>query len=1400
MRHLSLPKLLIRRLTNDWKLLTAVFFGIAAATALAAGAPLYLRSLDQVDFEASVDRLDAPTLTLLVFGPDTPASESALEQIEASLSEAIETHLSPIYLSREKATKGPNSLLGVEDRPIPPSGGKGVLLSRGFLQSLSNLESHSRFLEGRMATDETKLTSQGLEVEAVIGSETASRFSLGLDDVVGFSPGIESLDAALARIVGIIEPKDPTSDLWRVAAPLLAPDPLTEPPPLLIQVDPEEPPVSVFVTREALLKATGEPAIAAPLQQEVFLASNTLLVGLPSRPLPLSGGTGILAYIGYLQNLSNLEQHARFLEGGMAGSRIVDGPNGKRVEAVIATQLATRYHLEVGDTVELSPSLGLDTSITAEITGIIEPTDRTDAYWSLMFGYLIPSSLVSDSAPGGPDADPDEQPEGGIVRAPGIPLGVQPSGRPPLPLMTSEEVLAEATSATFPGSLARATWFIDIDTEALKELPIAEARQRLLGFEEALQRAMPGVDISPGAVRGLTEEEANSNLLSSVPLRLQMTVLVGVALLFLAMMVFHLVQARESDSAMMRSRGLGVSHLLNLYVLEGFIVAPAATVAGILLALGGVTLAGTMPSFQDLTDGDPLPLRVDLTPIVYALAVGLLCHVMFVVLGVLSAMRLQLVGRFSASRPSETPFFQRYYLDIVLMAIGAFVFWELDSRGQFVSGGLFKDVEVNETLLLAPGLFLIAAALIFNRLFPLIVRFLSGESAALVHLVTVAAAAAVAVGTIVESESEELGLRVGVGLLLLGLLAVYWVTNRIRGLYPQVMGLLIQAALVAAVLAVQRPERGDLLFAPLIVLLSIVPAQLLFRGLREAAAGLPAWVSVGLWHMSRNSVQYNWLVLLMVLVTGVAVLAATVGQTFDRGRRDSLHYSVGSDLRLTGVDMMPGGVAALREQHLSRFGVSSAVVYRTAGTVSTDIVDVLAVEPDEFEAVSWYRDDFSSLPLEGIMGRISPEPRSPRITIPRDTESIGMWVRAVDLRASQSVAVVLSDPEGETELVFLGTVVSSDWQLLRTEVAASEATRHLASVVTFEPPGMDLPLAGSIQVDNLHVTAGVLQEEIVLEDFEGQRTWVPIALSTLASESEFSLAGDAFDGNGAGLFSFGIRSLNGFRGFYPSPSSGAMPVVVSSSLDAPSAAAVGDLFVVEIGGRWIPARIADIVEYFPTTDEDRPFILADLESLQAHLNAFPAQVSTKPNELLIGIGTADRQALVDTLAGLEPAPRQIMDLALLVDEQELDPFTTAAWRPVAYLSIGMALIATAVTYMAYVVLFLRRSRVEMGALASLGLSRGQTLALLVFEHLSIAAIGIGVGVWASFMTRSPIVSPLAVTTEGGRLVPPFVMTTDWGLLIPIFAIQAAFLLVGLLVLSRRAGDANLSSIVRRGEV
>ena len=62
--------------------------------------------------------------------------------------------------------------------------------------------------------------------------------------------------------------------------------------------------------------------------------------------------------------------------------------------------------------------------------------------------------------------------------------------------------------------------------------------------------------------------------------------------------------------------------------------------------------------------------------------------------------------------------------------------------------GLFEEVQVNEALLAAPILLLAVVALLFMRFFPLLVRFLGGESQALVHVwagavLTVLAAAVV---------------------------------------------------------------------------------------------------------------------------------------------------------------------------------------------------------------------------------------------------------------------------------------------------------------------------------------------------------------------------------------------------------------------------------------------------------------------------------------------------------------------------------------------------------------------------------------------------------------------------------------------------------------------------------
>ena len=77
----------------------------------------------------------------------------------------------------------------------------------------------------------------------------------------------------------------------------------------------------------------------------------------------------------------------------------------------------------------------------------------------------------------------------------------------------------------------------------------------------------------------------------------------------------------------------------------------------------------------------------------------------------------------SRSRPPAVSFFHRYYLDLpALLAVGV-VWWQFQQRDGFVSRALAdRGLEVDPTLILAPALGLLAAALLLMRALPLLVR------------------------------------------------------------------------------------------------------------------------------------------------------------------------------------------------------------------------------------------------------------------------------------------------------------------------------------------------------------------------------------------------------------------------------------------------------------------------------------------------------------------------------------------------------------------------------------------------------------------------------------------------------------------------------------------------------
>ena len=1118
-----------------------------------------------------------------------------------------------------------------------------------------------------------------------------------------------------------------------------------------------------------------------------YVRSSVYLAGLSGRELPDKSGTGETVLRGYIQYLSGLQEHAALLDGKLWSGYVSEGLRGPVLGAAVSRQTADWFDIGVGDSVSLATALDVDLRVSVFVSGILEPADPGSDYWNNAGLYLEPTPLA-DAPPRGVRVDPAD---------------------PPIALFVSQDVLAEAVRRSNPGTLVDPLWFIRIDKDRLKNWPVDDTLRRFDEFEDTLRDSLPESKVSTGAVSKVVEDLQRRSFFSSVPMLLLLAVMIVTVLFYMSMTASYLVQSRERDAGLLRSRGVGTVQLFRISLLEGLVLTAVAVAIAVGLSLAIVALAGKLPYFREMTGGEFMPIALSPTPFLVAAGAGVLCLLILVIPGALSARAGLLVQKLQSARPPTTSWFHRLFLDVAVLLIGGLIYWELRSRGQLISSGLFSDVQVNESLLLAPVLFLVVVALVFMRLFPLLLRYASGESPALTHVLAGASVAALAADIIYRDGRDVIGAS-GTGplVVLLAISAAYWATARAPGRGARIAGLLVQGGLIAGFFVLEPPEAGELAFAAAAGLLALVPVQLIFLLLRASIRRAPVWLSVGLWHMGRNPLQYTWLVLLLVLVTGLGILATTVGGTLEKSRHDRILYSAATDLRVTGSPkFLSGGIRGLKDRYLENPGIASASLsLRTSGSVGPALVQVLGVESRPFPLMSWYRDDFSERSFDSVMGGLHTDNREKGIAIPEGATEIGAWVKPLEFNKLISLWMVLKDSGGAVESVSLGPLGHPEWHLLRAEIPPElEPPLYLSAVQIFEPggnpaqdaSGIPSGTAGNLLLDDIHVVMGPGGDSELLEDFESENEWTPIVTSYIPSDSFSTVTGDSRGGELSGYFAFGRYRNMSVRGIYHGEDGGAVPVVISSSLAAARGLAAGDTFIAIIAGRMVPAVVRDSVDYFPTMGRGGgAFIVADVEPLMSYLNMLGQPSKVELNELFINKAPNAELTASDVLGGVSAMFLDIEDSSQRLQAARLDPFSGAGWQAMVLVALTIVVLAAGFGYATYLLLFARRSRSEMGFLQCMGLSRGQLMGLLGFEHLVIAAAGVGLGTWAGFQISELMVMPLAVTETGEKVVPPFILVTSWGFMAPTYAALVAVFVGALLFLGRKLRHLDLQSIVR----
>jgi putative ABC transport system permease protein len=392
-----------------------------------------------------------------------------------------------------------------------------------------------------------------------------------------------------------------------------------------------------------------------------------------------------------------------FLSGMDERIRIVDGkaPQPSQdlkqpSEVLLMRDLADELGVNVGDQFTLvGAASGKVVSIPIRVSGLWAPLNANDPAW------FFPPSAFKD-----------------VILAP-------------------ETTYTGPVAAALKGEVGQVLWFARLEGSGLT----AAQATPLLGRVESVRARAAGI------VQGLKLEQSPVDALNryrsgAAALTLQLFVfsapILGLVFYFVALVAALLVARQRGEIALLKTRGVRDAQILGIYVVEWLLLGAVALSVGPSLGLFFAEFMGRTRSFlQVAMDAAPLPLALteeNLRFGIAAVALGLLAAL---APAAVATRRTLVDEQQQAARAVRKPFWQRFYLDFLLLIPPAYGIYQLGRTGGLPlslgrpAGGAAQGANPldNPLLLVVPMLFCFALGLIAVRLIPLLLELLARLSA-----------------------------------------------------------------------------------------------------------------------------------------------------------------------------------------------------------------------------------------------------------------------------------------------------------------------------------------------------------------------------------------------------------------------------------------------------------------------------------------------------------------------------------------------------------------------------------------------------------------------------------------------------------------------------------------------
>ena len=994
-------------------------------------------------------------------------------------------------------------------------------------------------------------------------------------------------------------------------------------------------------------------------QKETYIFSQGLNVMVAGQIIP----TDPTRPRGYFQSYSNLEEHARLVDGrfpkyagkmaspdqiaaqkasptGVTGSLLpgdLVSPDAE-IEGVVSPNTANAMHARVGDRlIFFTEGRGADpVTITVRLVGTIEPIDPKEEFWFLKT-----------------DAFDVPQQDGVVV-----------------PMFVPQDTIFELLGSLAPSNKLSYHWYYYVDPSRIDSTRAKSVSAAVGAAESSITTQITNATIFTGLDATITEY-LQKQMFTQVPLYLLVFQIAAIIFYYIATVASMVIEQQTGEIALLRSRGASTFQVFGIFLIEGLLISAFGGAAGPFLGAFIFGLLGKTGPFLPLTGGGLLPIRF--SPMVFVLAgvAAALCLGAFMMPAIQASRRGIVHHRQAAARPPRAPVWQRFYLDIVFLFVGAGLYYELKQRGTLLTQKVFGDLGVDPLMLITPLLFMLAVAIVFLRLFPIVVNLASRLSR--------------------------------------------YITNSV--------------------------------------------------------------VVLTLRYMARNPIHYSRLILLLMMAASVGMFSASFLGTLNRSYSERVDYAAGSDVRLVNPQRYEQGKSAMQTQYSQVSGVEMvSLAYRGTASVGTFTqVDaaLLAVDPNSFAGLTWYRNDFSESSVPDLMAKLAKDtPTASGIPLPDGIDAIGLWISPVyQPNPRLTISARIEDGNGFFRDITLGSPQYGDWQYVEGSLLDSignlpaSPMRLRCLFLSFggaAPTGLQ-----GMYVDDLQVHEIATSKQILIDDFEDTSKWTAVSEfqggtgnQPNSQDSIIKERNIVHSGQASARYTWGGRA--GFKGIFPYMDARPLVAIASRSFLKSVGLAVGDFVTIRIPGQFLPVNIEDEVDYFPTLFPDqKPFLIMNYDRLANY--GLSSNNRLYPNEVWLSL-TQDpnqRQATVNMLKGPAFRSDAFFDRQEMLATQKSDPLVAAGWGGILLIAFVGVVLVSGLGFVVYAYLAARGRHLEFAVLRTLGFSWRQIISLVCFEQVLVIGLGMGIGTLLGNRLSRIMMPFLQVTEKGETVVPPFVLVVDW---------------------------------------